>query len=135
MRRDPVPPHDNLDLDEAYIRTPSKHAHTPLPASHCTALHCMAVSKQQKRQVEILHHQARKNNEQGSTPDVGGGSFSIYSNCTLHPTSLLRLLPCFPLRYTAAGTAGPCLHCIHRPCFSAHLHLAEYLSLLESCIA
>jgi hypothetical protein len=84
------------------------------PCMHCTALHCiLAVSK--RRQAKLAMHQ-QQNPRQGSTPGVGW--FFIYPNCILlpHPISLLQFFfPAFPLRYTAFGTTGPCLHCISSP--------------------
>jgi hypothetical protein len=84
---------------------------------HCTALHCiLAVSK--RRQAKLAMHQQQRPARTGIHPRTWG-IFLIYPNSIHslpHPISSLRFFfPAFPLRYTAFGTTGPCLHCISSP--------------------
>jgi hypothetical protein len=99
MRCDPVPQHDNLKSRWSL----PVGIHTPLHALHCIAF----TVSDDKTSRQNSHHTT-------TIPQLLHPSLPIPSaRCV--SSSLL-----FPLRYTAFGTAGPCLHCMpkrrYRPC-------------------
>jgi hypothetical protein len=119
MRCDPVPQHDNLKSRWSL----PVGIHTPLHALHYIAF----TVSDDKTSRQNSHHTTTIPARTGFHPRTwGGGGIFFNLSQLLHPSLPIPSARCvsssllFPLRYTAFGTAGPCLHCMpkrrYRPC-------------------